>query len=84
MLNKAMERKLESGECLDVNEEGVIIAGWPGHFTLRDFVDGKDYCDAKNEAWVWSIGKHKGTGTIVASLAADLYQNPHFECVFLR
>ena len=81
MLNKAMERKLQSGDALDVsagdNEQGP-------HYRLLAYVDGKDYCDAKRERWIWSIGKRKSDGVIIASTDNDLYQNEAFECLWLR
>lgn len=84
MTNLAMQRKLDSGEALDVNNEGVELLGWPGHWILQRFVDNKDYCDSKREAWIWSIGLMKSTGQIIASTASDLYQNDAYDCLFLR
>lgn len=82
MLNKAMERKLASSEALDVLKVGQEIE--PGLYLLREFTDGVDYCDAEKEAWIWSIGKHWDTGVIRAATDARFYQDPAWECLWLR
>lgn len=90
VINKAMERKLDSGEALNVREEGTPLltcpdtVGFPCHFQLRRFVEGKDYCDRESERWIWSIGRERSTGVIIASTIADMYQNADYECLFLR
>jgi hypothetical protein len=81
MQNRAMLRKITSGQCIDISD---CMRTVDGHYVLREFVEGKDYCDAADEAWIWSIGKHRETGIILASRASDLYQNPEVECLFLR
>ena len=48
------------------------------------FAEGKDYCNAAAEAWVWSIGVHRETGRVWASHRANKYQNPAFVCIWLR
>ena len=49
------------------------------------FVEDVDYCDAKREVWIWSIGKElTSAGRIFASTSGEFYQNPKFECLFLR
>lgn len=82
MMNKAMQRKLRSGDCLDVRKVGEEIA--PGIYQLREFQELADYCDAEKEAWIWSIGRHDKTGIIYASLDARFYQHPEVTCLFLR
>lgn len=80
MHNLRMEEKLKSGECIDVS-------GFPkeGHlYVLPRFVEGVDYCNAESEGWIWSIGRHRMDGTIYASHSTELYQNPDYECLFLR
>jgi transcription termination factor Rho len=91
MLNRAMARKLSIGEALDVNREGEPIeTSLDGGQTtkrvwrLRRFVDDVDYCDAKGEQWIWSIGRSRQTSEILASTSSELYQHPDFECLFLR
>lgn len=81
MLNVAMEEKLQKRECIDVS-------GRPrseeGYFILNGFVEGLDYCDAATERWIWSIGRRLSDDAIHASYRADLYDNPKYECLFLR
>lgn len=86
MLNKAMERMLESGECLDVEKVGWAMPNWPGHWILPGFKDDEDvdYCVGSTEQWIWSIGREDESGQIVASVEPDLYQNPYYECLWLR
>lgn len=50
---------------------------------LREFVDGRDYCIGGSEDWIWSIGR-RADGAIFASTDSRFYQNPRFECLFLR
>ena len=82
MCNKAMERKLNEGECLDISKcsrEGKYYI-----INHNQFIDDVDYCNAKEETWIWSIGRRYSDGIILASHSADLYQNPDFECLWLR
>ncbi len=81
MLNKAMQRKLRKGEAVDVCGCTTLKEG---HYILDDFFEDTDYCDAEKEQWIWSIGVQYATGKIVASTSSNLYQNPEFECIFLR
>jgi hypothetical protein len=90
MVNQAMKRKLASGECIDV--ETVLAPHHPGDtgpafagvFRLRVFTDGVDYCVSSTEQWIWSIGKRASDGAIFAAIDGRFYQNPAFECLFLR
>lgn len=99
MQNKAMERKIRTGECLDVSGCERTVAG---DYVLREFVDDVDYCDARAEHWIWSIGKvlrplpsimadDSGRtlepGTFIASTSSKFYsagESDTIECVFLR
>lgn len=83
MLNKAMEEKINSGDCIDVSQ---YPRSKDGYWILPSFdtEDDKDYCYARNEAWIWSIGRRYDTGEIHASLSSELYQHPEYECLFLR
>ena len=83
MRNVRMEERLASGECLDVGELGRPNA-YASEYTLDAYVDGKDYCERRTERWVWSIGKHMVTGEIRAAFDARFYQNPEWECLWLR
>ncbi len=86
MHNQAMKRKLDSGEAIDVSgfpfETGR--AGTQTHYTLPEFVEDKDYCDAKTESWIWSIGRRESDGVIFASTGVCFYQEAGFECLFVR
>lgn len=82
MANLRMQEKLRSGECLDVREEGEVVQ--PGVYRLRRFVEGVDYCDAETEEWIWSIGRRHRDGAVLASTGTMFYQDPDFECLFLR
>lgn len=58
----------------------------------------KDFCDKKTEQWIWSIGRMKEDrvfgkdettktlkkGTILASTTSAFYENPFFDCLWLR
>lgn len=74
----------EDAEKEDGDYIGTVIVGQPTVFVLSRFVDGKDYCDAESESWIWSIGKSKKTGVIFASTDTRFYQNDDFESLFLR
>jgi hypothetical protein len=80
MRNNAMRQKLTAHEAIDVSDfpkkEGVYV--------LPHFTEGKDYCDAQTEQWIWSIGRNLKDGTILASTDSRFYQNPEFECLWLR
>jgi len=84
VINLAMARKLESGEALDVLAIGMLLPDHDGVYKLRTYIDDKDYCDAHLEAWIWSIGRSLLTGEILAATDARYYQNPDFECLWLR
>ena len=65
--------------CVETEREALKLAA-------RDtlFAEGKDYCDARLERWIWSIGLDMDTGLVWASLAADKYRAPGFVCLWLR
>jgi len=81
MNNKAMQDKLREGRAVDVSS-------YPreGRYYVIPFESDRelDYCDTKTERWIWSIGRRLSDGVILASLSSDLYQNPDFECLWLR
>lgn len=80
--NLAMRRKLNSGDCIDVS----MYPTYGGAYVLPEgvFKDDKDYCDAKRERWIWSIGRRKSDGTVLASTSSEFYQNAEYECIWLR
>jgi hypothetical protein len=77
-----MTEKLRAKECLDVNRIGKALGG--GRFLLRRVIRGMDYCDAQNERWIHSIGRDRRTKNIIASVGYELYQNPRYDCLWLR
>lgn len=82
MKNLRMREKLDLGECIDVNKIGHSIG--TGLFVLDSYEDGKDYCDASSDAWIWSIGRHISSGVVIASIDSRFYQNPQYVCLWLR
>lgn len=81
MTNLAMQKKLEQQRAIDVSP---YPQNDDGHYILPEFYKHLDYCDAVEEKWIWSIGRHKKTGEIHASTNSDLYQNKNYDCLFLR
>lgn len=83
MENKTMERNIMSGEALDLSEYPKTA---DGDVVLPEDVDieGKDLCLASTEQWIWSVGRSKKTGQVLASTSSKLYGNPDFECLWLR
>ncbi len=93
MRNQAMARKLKAGEAIDVEKISMLfsaedkadpqVAGtW--RIESAKFVDDSDYFVGSSEEWIWSIGRHKRNGSLYAALDTRFYQNPDFECVWLR
>lgn len=79
-MNNAMQRKIDANDAIDLSthpREG-------DYYVLPLFVDDIDYCDRSKTVWIWSIGRRRSDGVILASTSADLYQNPDFECLWLR
>lgn len=96
MRNKAMERKLAKGDCLDVRKVGRLLSseeveaeglgdfGTSRVFELRGFVEDVDYADPEAEDWIRSIARRESDDRIFASTSPDFYQRPGFECLWLR
>jgi hypothetical protein len=82
MLNQAMQRKLNRGSAVDIS--GFAREGDYYIVPADKYRDGLDFCDAKRERWVWSIGRRESDGVILASLVSDLYDNDAFNCLWLR
>ena len=79
MHNLAMKHLLDTREAIDVSSRPRI----GDYYVLDSFVEDVDYCDAKREIWIRSIGEHKSTGQILASPHDDLYQDPDYLCLYL-
>jgi hypothetical protein len=82
-----MERKLRRGEAKDISchRTDSPITGLTAYVLPRDQLeDGVAYCDAREEVWIWSIGRHRTTDEIHASVRGVHYQHPSYECLYLR
>lgn len=91
MSNKRMAENLSEDEATDVSQCEKTEDGY--YILTKEMEEdcgrdgppcGMDFCDAPKEAWIWSIGKHKKTGQVLASTDAVFYQNPEYECLWLR
>lgn len=80
MRNLRMKEKLAAGQAIDVSSYPVNS---DGDYVLKGFTEDVDYCDAKAEEWIWSIGRMED-GQILASTTNKFYQAPGVECLFLR
>ncbi len=76
-----MEEKLQKGEAIDLARNPKLANG---DYVLKSFVPDKDYCDSKEEAWIWSIGRNIYTKEIIASTSGKFYENPEYDCLFVR
>ena len=60
-------------------------AGYDSHSgVMKIYIDGKDYCDAQEQCWIWSIGENVNSGQIRASTTTKFYQAPGWKCLWLR
>lgn len=84
MINLRMEEKLKSGEAVDVNVVGKPHPEEEHVWILPELIEGMDYCDAEDEAWIYCIGRHIQTGEIRAARDGRYYKNKMYECLFLR
>ena len=86
MANIAMERDIVTGRAIDLSQykEASDAGGSIYRLPPGVFNDNKDYCDASTEQWVWSIGKHRHSGEVLAALDSRFYQNEDYECLWLR
>lgn len=93
LINRAMARKLASGEAINVELIGTLVEhiglgdlGLVGTWYLGEkwLWEGYDLCVGKGEAWVWSVGKRKTDGKIFAALDERFYGRDDFECLWLR
>ena len=85
MQNLAMKKKLDAGIAYDVNAVGKMVEGFEGVvWELQRYENDSDYCDAVQEQWIWSIGQRVTDKRIFAATDTRFYQNPMFECLWLR
>ena len=80
LYNKAMERKLTSGQAIDLSR----CPRKGDFYVLTKVVDCMHYCNAETEQWIWSTGRHRKTGEILASHTDELFSHRNFECLWLR
>ena len=80
MRNKRMEEKLAMKRAVDVSGCKRV----DDDYVITNYIDGVDYCDAETEEWIWSIGRRRSDGLVIASLTTKFYQHPDFECIWLR
>jgi hypothetical protein len=76
-----MQEKLEKGEAIDISRCERTPEGL---YRLELFDSNKDYCNAETEEWIWSVGRNRNTNVILAAHDTRFYQNPGWECLFLR
>jgi hypothetical protein len=81
LMNYRMKEHVASGRAIDLSKNGRTK---DGDYIITNFVDDSDYCDAEKEEWIWSIGRHKKTNQILASTSSKFYQNPDYDCLWLR
>jgi len=79
----SMQHYIDSNEALDVRTVGEVT-DVEGVYRLHAFSEGVDYCDVVTGRWIWSIGRNKATGEILAAVDTRFYGAPEFECVWLR
>jgi hypothetical protein len=80
--NPYMHQSLTTGRMIDVQQIGVEIE--PGVFRLNKFIPDVEYVDSNAGKYIYSIGRHHATGEIFAAFDGRYYDNPDYECVFLR
>jgi len=80
--NRAMAELLASGDCIDLSACERTVQG--DYIIAKAFQVDKDYCDAKSEEWILSVGMHKETRKLYASTTPKFYQNAMFKCIWLR
>lgn len=79
----SMKSYIDKGEALDVRAIGEATET-AGVYRLRTFTEGVDYCDPAAGRWIWSIGRNRATGEILASTDNRFYGHAEYECIWLR
>ena len=88
MRNRWLEREQRRGEVWDVSRckrrtrDGDYVL--PRKMYPPKRAEGRDYADIAHERYVWSIGRNKRTGAVIASLSGKFYQRPGWDCLWLR
>ena len=83
MRNRRMAEKLGKSEAITLHD---CKRTKDGDYIVPEnlWQEGTDYCNAEEESWIWSIGKHMKTGQILAAHSTKFYENPEYICLFLR
>ncbi len=70
---------------IDMNVVGEPVEGFEEKvWKLRKYIDGFDYWDSYTEQLIWSIGRRVTDNKVFASVDSRFYQNPMFECLWVR
>jgi hypothetical protein len=77
-MNLRMQEMIKAGEAIDISDNPKEGAD----FILSEVIDEMDYC--ANDHWIWSIGRRRSDGVILASHTTKFYQATGFECLWLR
>jgi hypothetical protein len=80
--NTWMKKELLSGTVIDVRQVGVEIE--PGVFKLTHFVPETQYVDPEKEQFIYSIGKDRETGDILAAYDTRFYNDDDYETLYLQ
>lgn len=80
-MNYAMQNKVLKGEAIDISRFPTTDKG---DYILPEVIEGKDYCVAQSQEWIWSIGRHVQTGEIHASTSQKLAFDDKYELIWLR
>lgn len=84
MTNRRIAAMITNGEAIDLTPyrqpDGTYLLPQP---LPKEMLD-RDFCAADTEQWIWSIGRNLRSGEIRAAHDARYYQNPDYECLWLR
>lgn len=85
--SRLMQSYVRGGEAFDVSHcertaDGDFVLPRRMHPPKRQ--GAKDYLVVETGQPIWSIGKNKKTGSVIASVTGKFYQRPGWECVWLR
>ena len=82
MQNLAMKELLAKADCIDLAQLGQEQSD--GTFLLEQSFPNFEYIHSTSERWVISIGRRLSDGKILAAFDSRFYQDPNYECVWLR
>lgn len=79
-MNFTMLHELEAGRAVDPGAAPRL----GDDFILGRLTPGLDYCVFDTGDWIWSIGRRKRDGLLLASTSMKFHHDPAFECVWAR